>query len=99
MAFIQLIEAKSDKLDEIRALSGEYDDAPGGRGTLQRSIVTTDRNDPRRFVVVAFFESYESAMENSERPETQEFAGKLSSLVDGPVSFHDLDVVEDNDYA
>lgn len=99
MTFIQLVEARTDKLDEIRALSSAYDDEPGGRGTLRRSIVTRDRNDSRRFVVVAFFDSYESAMENSNRPETQEFAQKLMGLVDGPVTFHDLDVEEDNDYS
>lgn len=96
MTFIQLVDARTDKLDEIQALAGQYDD--DDPGTARRSIVTRDRNDSRRFVVVVFFDSYESAMENSNRPETQEFAGKLSALVDGPVTFHDLDVVEDIDY-
>ena len=99
MAFIQLVDGHSDKFDEIEALTGQYDEAPAGRGTARRSIVTRDRNDSRRFVVVVFFDSYESAMENSNRPETQEFGQKLSALVDGPVTFHDLDVLEDTDYS
>jgi hypothetical protein len=45
--------------------------------------------------VVAFFDSYESAMENSELLETQEFAKRYNALLDEPMTFHDLDVIED----
>ena len=37
---------------------------------MRRSIVTRDRNDPERHVLIVFFDSYESAMENSNLPET-----------------------------
>lgn len=97
MTFIQLVDAHSDRFDEIRALAAQYDEN-GDRGTVRRSIVTRDRQDERRFVVVVFFDSYESAMENSNRPETNEFAEKMAALVDGPPTFHDLDVVEDKEY-
>jgi len=97
MTFIQLIDAHTDKFDEVQELARQYDQN-GGRGTARRSIVTRDRNDESRFVVVVFFDSYESAMENSSRPETAEFAGKMAALVDGPPTFHDLDVVEDLEF-
>lgn len=96
MEFIQLVDAHTDHFDEIRAASEEWEAATAGRRTSRRSITTRDRNDPRRFVIVAFFDSYESAMENSNLPETQALSEKLSGLVDGPVVFHDLDVIEDN---
>jgi hypothetical protein len=42
-----------------------------------------------------FFDSYESAMENSNRPETQAAAAKYMELSDGQPVFYDLDVIED----
>jgi hypothetical protein len=38
-------------------------------------------------------ESFDSAMENSGRPETSEFAAKMAELCDGPVIFHNLDLM------
>jgi hypothetical protein len=46
-----------------------------------------------------FFDSYESAMENSNLPVTQEFAQRMMALSDGPPSFFNLDVVEDRTLA
>jgi hypothetical protein len=39
------------------------------------------------------FDSYESAMENSNRQETAEFASKMAALCDGPPTFYNLDVM------
>ncbi len=95
MGFIQIIECHTDRYDELAALEEEWLAATEGRRTLRRTLVGRDRNDPRRHLVIAFFDSYESAMQNSSLPETGEFAGKQQALMDGPVRFHDLDVVED----
>ena len=97
MTFIQLVDGHSDKIDEIAALAEEYQAATEGKRTGRRFIRMVDRNDPTRFVTAIFFDSYESAMENSNLPETQEFAGKMAGLVNGPVTFHDLDVLEDTE--
>ena len=78
--------AGADRLDRA---------ATEGRRTLRRSIVAQDRNDPSRYLVFAFFDSFESAMENSNLPETAEVSGKMQSFVDGPMVFHDLDVIEE----
>jgi hypothetical protein len=40
-------------------------------------------------------DSYESAMENPKLPETTEFGQKQSALLDGPMEFTDLDVIDD----
>jgi quinol monooxygenase YgiN len=95
MAFIQIIECRTSNMDEIRKLDQEWEKATEGRRTLQRSIITQDRNDPNRYLVLAFFDAYESAMENSKLPETEAFAEKLGALMDAPPMFHDLDVVDD----
>jgi hypothetical protein len=62
---------------------------------LRRSLVLRDRNDPAHHVIVAFFDSHASAMENSNLPETQDFSGRMGEFVDGNISFLDLDVVQD----
>ena len=54
------------------------------------------RNNPDRFIVLAFFDSYESAMENSNLPETQELSARFGEFTDGPVIFQDFDIIEDN---
>jgi hypothetical protein len=45
--------------------------------------------------VLVFFDSYESAMENSALPETQASAQKWLAASDGAPVFHDLDVLQD----
>lgn len=95
MEFIQIIESRTKSFDELQALSEQFFAATEGRRTVRRSIVTRDRNDPDRYLIVVFFDSYESAMENSNLPETAEFAEKQMALLDGPPTFHDLDIVED----
>jgi hypothetical protein len=95
MEFIQIIEVKTSRLDEMRALDDEWEKATEGRRTARRSIVTTDRNDPGLVRIIVFFDSYDSAMENSKLPETEEFAAKWAELSDGPPTFLDLDVIDD----
>jgi hypothetical protein len=95
MSFIQIIDSRTSKIDEITALDREWEAATEGKRTARRSIVARDRNDPDRHLIIVFFDSYESAMENSKLPETQEFASKVAALTDGPATFIDLDVVED----
>lgn len=95
MQFIQIIEMHTSKVDEIMRLEDEWAAATEGKRTLRRTIVTRDRNDPERYLVIAFFDSYESAMVNSNLPETNDFGQKQSALLDGPMVFTDLEVIDD----
>jgi hypothetical protein len=47
--------------------------------------------------VIVEFDSYESAMRNSQLPETQEFAGRIAALADSPPAFQNLDVIHSHD--
>jgi hypothetical protein len=95
MSFIQIIELRTKNYDEIQKLSEEYDAATEGRRTVKQSFITRDHNDPDRYMILVFFDSYESAMENSNLPETAAFAEKQIALLDGPPTFFDLDVLEE----
>ena len=96
MAFVQLIEFTTSDYDKVKALDDEWERATEGVRTARRSLVTRDRNNPDRHVVIVFFDSYESAMENSALPATGKFASEVGTLVDG-MAFTDLDVLEDRE--
>ena len=98
MSFIQIIECHTSRIAELQALDDEWEQATEGRRTLRRSIIAQDRSDPNRYLVLALFDSFESATENSNLPETAEVSAKMAALVDGPMVFHDLDVIEDRTF-
>jgi hypothetical protein len=92
--FVQTIEMQTSRIEEIESLlkamraRREGEDGPSPR----RAILASDRDRPGYYVNIIEFDSYETAMENSARPETGEFAEQLAKLCDGPPVFHNLDV-------
>src|SRR5690242_5641560 len=95
MEFVQIMECRTTRVDELKALEDEWRAATEGKRTLRRAVLTRDRNDPNRYLIFAFFDSYESAMKNSNLPETAEFGAKQAALLDAPIAFTDLDIIED----
>jgi quinol monooxygenase YgiN len=95
MSFIQIIEMRTKKYEELQKLGDEFYAATEGKRTVKQSYVTRDRNDPDRYLIVVLFDSYEEAMKNSNLPETAAFAEKQMPLLDGPPTFFDLDVIEE----
>jgi hypothetical protein len=95
--FVQTIRFSTTRIDEIRALSDQYerDDAAQSPG-LTATKILKDRDRENAYMVVAEFESYEQAMENSARPETDAFAKKMSELVDGQVGYGNFDVIDES---
>ena len=94
MAFVQTISFTTSQLDEITALEREYEGEQGAQAPGYRSTrILKDRDQENGYMVVAEFDSYELAMENSARPETDAFAKKMSELVDGPVTYGNYDVI------
>ncbi len=92
--FVQIIEMQSSRFDEIEAVISEIrtrlDDGSPSRPL--RATITADRDRPGVYLNIVEFESYEAAMENSNRPETGEFAARLAKLCDAPPKFYNLDV-------
>lgn len=89
--FIQIIEYRTSRFDEVKALGEEYGRNNAG-GLARRVTATEDRDRPGTYVTIAEFDSYESAMKNSQRPETAQFAEQMQKLCDGPPTFRNLDV-------
>ncbi|HEX3394048.1 MAG TPA: hypothetical protein VHS52_05930 [Acidimicrobiales bacterium] len=89
--FVQIIEIKTSRIDEIDALVEEAV-SRGGSMPMTRATMTADRDRPGYYLSILEFDSYEQAMENSNSPETTEMSAKMASLCDGPPTFYNLDV-------
>lgn len=94
--FVQIIEFKTSRPDEIKALADEFRAQIAAEGEMPaaRGTIAADRDRPGYFLNIVEFESYEQAMANSNRPETQKFAERMAELCDGPPNFLNLDVRE-----
>jgi hypothetical protein len=57
-------------------------------------VTTADRDRQGFYLSVVEFDSHDAAMENSSRPETNEYAARLAKLCDAPPKFYNLDVRE-----
>jgi len=95
MSFVQMFQFTTSDLDGIRRVDEEWRKATDGKRTVRREVIAADRNQPGRYFAIVFFDSYESAMENSNLPETQAAAAKYMELSEGQPVFYDLDVLED----
>jgi len=92
MAFVQIIEATTSRIDEVESLMDDWVKGTEGKRKTRRAVLTEDRERPNTFVQIVEFPSYEAAMANSSLPETSAFAEKLAQLCDGVLSFRNLDV-------
>ena len=95
MGFVQIIEFRTSKIDDMRAVGDEWEAAAGADRKARRRVLCRDRDTEGRYFNIVFFDSYEEAMENSDLPVTKEFSEKMMALADGPPTFSNLDVVED----
>lgn len=95
MSFVQIIEFRTSKIDEMEKVGNEWEAAAGVDRKAQRRILCSDRDNDGRYFNIVFFDSYDDAMENSNLPVTQEFSQKLMALADGAPTFYNLDIVED----
>ncbi|MCM2580422.1 ester cyclase [Streptomyces meridianus] len=95
MTFVQIIDCRTDRVDELNRLMDAWVQQTKGRRTASHSLVGQDRSDPSHVVEIIEFPSYQEAMRNSELPETDRTFREMVSLCDGMPTFTDLDVVRD----
>ena len=95
MKFVQIMECQTTRFDELDALDKQWQQATAGRNTVVHQYVTKDRDRPNTYVIIVEFDSYEDATKNNELPETQEIAQQMQKLVDGEVTFRNLDVMSE----
>jgi hypothetical protein len=95
MSFVQIIEFRSSKIDEMRAVGEEWEKATEEKRKARQRVICEDRDNPGRYFNIVFFDSYEEAMENSNMPETAALSEKMMSLGDGAPTFYNLDVIDE----
>ena len=99
--FVQIIEYKTSKPDEVAALMEEFRakreaDAEGAAPV--RGLTCADRDEKGRYFAIIEFNSYEEAMENSRRADTTEMSERMMELCDGPGTFYNLDLLDRMEY-
>jgi hypothetical protein len=96
--FVQIVEYRTSKPDEVRALGEGYrkerEAADDGSAAPGRGMACADRDNEGRYFMIVEFASAEAAMENSQRADTSEFAAKMMELCDGPPTFYNLDLLD-----
>ncbi|WP_282696307.1 ester cyclase [Streptomyces sp. CC208A] len=95
MTFVQVIDCKTSRADELNGLMDAWIEATQGKRTATHSIVGRDRADSTHVMEIVEFPSYEEAMKNSNLPETDRIFREMVALCDGEPSFTDLDVMRD----
>ena len=95
MKFVQIIEYKTTRIDEFNALLDSWVEKNQGHRIASRALQTRDRDQDDVYLNIVEFPSYEQAMENSDRPETAEFAAQVASLCEGPPVFRNLDLLDE----
>jgi len=97
MRFMQIIEMRTSRRDEVQALLDEWRTTTAGRRTAQRAVTGRDQDHDDVYITVVEFPSYEAAMTNSDLPETRELAERLAKLCDAPPTFRNLDIIRQDD--
>ncbi|HEY0618234.1 MAG TPA: hypothetical protein VGD15_11610 [Kribbella sp.] len=95
--FVQIIEYRTSKPDEVAALTDEFQksrEAENDSAVPGRGMTCGDRDNPGRYFTIVEFDSYDAAMENSKRSDTSEFAAKMMELCDGAPTFYNLDLLQ-----
>ncbi|MEU8541735.1 ester cyclase [Streptomyces sp. NPDC048717] len=95
MTFVQIIDCKTSRLDELNRLMDQWVEQTRGKRTATHSTVGQDRSDSAHVVEIVEFPSYDVAMRNSQLPETDRIFREMIALCDEMPSFTDLDVVRD----
>jgi hypothetical protein len=97
MKFAQIIEFKTTRIDDFNAELDAWMARTDGNRTPHRALLRRDRDAADQYLFTVEFSSYERGMENSNRPETAEFAAFLAAIADGSLTFRNLDVLREED--
>ena len=95
MTFVQLIDCRTSRFDEMNQLMDRWVEQTKGKRTATHDVIGKDRSDASHFIEIVEFPSYEEAMRNSNLPETDKIFQEIVALCDEMPTFTDLDVVRD----
>ena len=97
MKFVQIIEFKTSRIDDFHANLDAWITRTQGNRIPHHAVLSRDRDTDNRYLLMVEFASYDRGMENSNRPETSEFAAVLAEISEAPLAFQNLDVIREED--
>jgi quinol monooxygenase YgiN len=93
MTFIQTISFTARDEGQLMKLMVEWEkDTPNAPG-FRRVWILKDRDRPNTYMISAEFSSYDEAMKNSNRPETDAMAKRLFAMVEGKAEYRNFDLI------
>jgi hypothetical protein len=95
---VQNIEFRTKHKDEMESIADKLLPQRGPDWTARRGVVCEDSDDRGRLFQVVFFDSYESAMQNSNLPITQQLNERMTPLMEGTPTFYNLEVIDDRSF-
>lgn len=95
--FVQLMEYQTSNPAEVKRVHDEWAQATQDTRRAKRLLLAKHHGNGNRFCELVFFDSYEDAMDNSRLAETQQFAERFREIVDGEITYLDLDVIDEQD--
>ena len=96
--FVQIIQYKTSKFDEMQKVIDKFRADTEGKRTATRAMMGRDRDNAGQFMTIVEFPSYEAAMKNNDLPETAAVAEAMQKLADGPPTFYNLDLERVEEY-
>jgi hypothetical protein len=97
MKFAQIIEFRTSRIDDFNANLDAWMTRTEGNRIPHHAVLRRDRDADDQYLLMVEFASYDQGMQNSNRPETAEFAAFLAAISDGPLTFRNLDVLREED--
>lgn len=92
--FVQLVEFEASDIEDLKRALAEFRAEHPDVMTSLTIRITEDRDRPGTYIAINEFESYESAMEQSNHPLTSQFAQLMTEKMIGR-KFRNLDVLYD----
>ncbi len=97
MMFVQIIEVKTNRFEELEALHETWKAETEGQRTTISERICKDRDEPDSYVMIVEFPSHEAAMKNNDLPATAKIAEGMTALADAPLTFRNLDLLQMDD--
>jgi steroid delta-isomerase-like uncharacterized protein len=95
MTFVQIIDCKTERSEDLNRLMDTWVAQTHGKRTATHSMIGRDRDNAGHYVEIVEFPSYEDAMRNSDLPATKRIFEQMVALCGEPPAFTNLDVVRD----
>ena len=93
MTFVQTLSFTCHDEDGLIALMQDWGEESVGAIGFWQAVIMKDRDEPDAYTIWVEFSSYEEAMQNSNRPQTDAYAKRLATLVDGGVRYTNYDLI------